>query len=196
MKLYKNVDVCDLESIVQQGLLSIDECGNDNWDDGKRAKNPTNVVYLFSPKDRRHNSFVGYGIALLEVECEDAKPSEMLSKDVHRDDYDEYTVSKVEPKAIHAIYIPDIFKSRIELPPEVMKKVKWCGISAREVDKSWIAPPWDGKIYDPPMIDCTTERLQRMANACGINTGNELYLRGLEEDGRTIFDISDVSYII
>lgn len=53
-------------------------CGNDNWDDGKRAKNPTNVVYLFSPKDRRHNSFVGYGIALLEIECEDAEQSKML----------------------------------------------------------------------------------------------------------------------
>ena len=29
MKLYKNVDICDLKSIMENGILSIEECGND-----------------------------------------------------------------------------------------------------------------------------------------------------------------------
>ena len=46
MLLYKNVDICDLKSIIENGILSMDECGNNNWDEGKRAENDTSVVYL------------------------------------------------------------------------------------------------------------------------------------------------------
>ena len=37
MILYKNVDICDLKSIMEKGILSLDACGNNNWDDGKRG---------------------------------------------------------------------------------------------------------------------------------------------------------------
>lgn len=37
MILYKNVDICDLEPIVKNGILSIDECGNNNWDEGEES---------------------------------------------------------------------------------------------------------------------------------------------------------------
>ena len=49
MILYKNVDICDLKSIMEKGILSLDACGNNNWDDGKRGENSTSVVYLFQP---------------------------------------------------------------------------------------------------------------------------------------------------
>lgn len=65
---YKNVDIKDLESILKKGILSMDECKNNNWDDGRRANNPTNVVYLFKPKNR--NCLVMYGLILLEIQEE------------------------------------------------------------------------------------------------------------------------------
>lgn len=34
MILYKNVNICDLEPISKSGILSMDECGNNNWDEG------------------------------------------------------------------------------------------------------------------------------------------------------------------
>ena len=46
MILYKNVDICDLSSIMQKGVLSMDECGNDNWDTGKRVQNDTSSIVL------------------------------------------------------------------------------------------------------------------------------------------------------
>lgn len=72
MMLYKNVDICNLPSIMQKGVLSMDECGNNNWDTGKRVQNDTSVVYLFSPIGEK-NSFPNYGDALLEVECSAAE---------------------------------------------------------------------------------------------------------------------------
>ena len=85
MILYKNVDICDLEPIAKNGILSRDECGNDNWDEGKRAENDTSVVYLFNPIGQR-NSFPNYGTVLLEVDC-DAKEHPMQKNDSHKNDY-------------------------------------------------------------------------------------------------------------
>ena len=42
---YKNVDIYDLPAILKNGLLSLDEPGNNNWQDGSRADNRTDVVY-------------------------------------------------------------------------------------------------------------------------------------------------------
>ena len=49
MTLYKNVDIVDLDSILEKGILSLSESGNNNWIEGKRAPNFKEVVYLFSP---------------------------------------------------------------------------------------------------------------------------------------------------
>ena len=37
MKLFKNVDIADLKSILARGILSMDESGNNNWNPKKRA---------------------------------------------------------------------------------------------------------------------------------------------------------------
>lgn len=33
--LYKNVDICDLKSIMEKGILSMDELQNDNWEESR-----------------------------------------------------------------------------------------------------------------------------------------------------------------
>lgn len=131
-KLYKNVDLCDLDSIVEKGVLSLDECGNDNWGDGRsrRADNPTDRVYLFGTIKGRNNAYPAYGEALLEIDAKDVKQIEFEANDVHKDDYIEYTTAKVEPSQITRILIPEIFKKRLHLSEAVEKKVEWCGITA------------------------------------------------------------------
>lgn len=44
MILYKNVDICDLKSIITKGILSMNECQNNNWDENKRATNDTDLT--------------------------------------------------------------------------------------------------------------------------------------------------------
>ena len=65
--LYKNVDLCDLESILEKGFLSLNESNNQNWSNNKRSNNSNDVVYLFDPKTKQ-NTFTQYGIVLLEVD--------------------------------------------------------------------------------------------------------------------------------
>lgn len=76
MRLFKNVDICDLGNILEKGLLSMDECGNDNWDDGRRGDNSTSVVYLFRPKGEINSFPYSYGVELVECDC-DAQIHEM-----------------------------------------------------------------------------------------------------------------------
>lgn len=152
MKLYKNVDICDLASILEKGLLPLDECKNDNWENGKRAKNPTDRVYLFQPIEGKCNSYPwSYGVALLEVEVDDYQQSEMRENDRHKEDYIEYTTGRIAPDRIKAIYVPEIFRNKLsgidEYPEElanrgvhhwkdpaldvsIMSRITWCGISA------------------------------------------------------------------
>ena len=82
MILYKNVDIKDLESILAKGILSLNVSGNNNWDDGKRADNSCDVVYLFKPLTEE-NSFCNYGITLLEIDIPDdeIKENELLGND-------------------------------------------------------------------------------------------------------------------
>lgn len=48
MILYKNVDLCDLQAIAENGILSMDDCKNDNWVSGLRSNNSTQEVYITS----------------------------------------------------------------------------------------------------------------------------------------------------
>lgn len=178
MKLFKNVDIADLESIVKKGILSLDECGNNNWDAHRRAKNPTDRVYLFNPKEA-NASYTNYGAALLEVDVP-AEKSEMLPNDVHKDDYEEYTVSRVEPAEIKAILIPRIFKSRIDLPENVLRLVKWCEMSAKHYDA--------GRVPAPEAV------LKRFAETAPIMSTEEFnFFRG-SNPNRTMIDLYDVKY--
>ena len=101
---FKNVDICDLPSILKKGILSMNASGNDNWDSGKRANNSRDVVYLFRPTGYE-NSFVQYGAALLEVEV-DGVENELLDGDINKGKYKEYICDTVPPENIIALYIP------------------------------------------------------------------------------------------
>ena len=128
MILYKNVDICDLDSITTSGVLSIDECQNHNWREGMRANNATNVVYLFQPTGAQ-NSFTQYGAALLEVDAE-ATENEMLPGDHNRGKYREFVTRRIEPSEITRIFIPGMFRERVNLPASVLAKTCWCDVHA------------------------------------------------------------------
>ena len=129
--LYKNVDICDLESILKKGILSLDECGNDNWSEGRRADNACDVVYMFKPKNK--NCLHMYGLALLEIkEGIGERQVEFAENDSNAEYYDEYVVEKVNPDNIVNIYLPTFLKNRIEkdLEDEVLKKITWVQFKA------------------------------------------------------------------
>lgn len=111
MKLYKNVDILDLENIMREGILPIDVTGNNNWEESRRSNNATDVVYLFK-ENNIGDSFTTYGLVLLEVEV-DAKLNKIDKYDIHKGEYEEYIVSEVPVNAIKAIYVPKIFKNKI-----------------------------------------------------------------------------------
>lgn len=103
MKLFKNVDIKDLESILNDGILPISKTGNDDWENGNRAENSKDVVYLFNAKNG--SSFTNYGLALIEVEVE-ATRNEMSENDVNQENYVEYVCSEVKPSQILNVYLP------------------------------------------------------------------------------------------
>ena len=181
MMLYKNVDICDLSSILQKGVLSMDECGNDNWDVGKRSRNDTSVVYLFSPIGEK-NSFPNYGAALLEMECS-ATENAMADNDCHREDYREYVTDKVDPASIKRIMIPRIFKDRVEIPSQIT--VTWCGLAAKVYDE-------DG---DKKVKPISSKLLEQFCKTAPLMDSTEVnYFRGISEDCEMI-DLKDIEYI-
>lgn len=128
MKLFKNVDIDDLNKILNEGILPISQTGNNNWAGNKRADNSEDVVYLFKAKETG-DSFTQYGLVLLEVEVENAVHNELLEKDVNQGLYEEYIVPMVAVEEIKAVYIPKIFKTKIEdvyeiVPPKNTKFVE------------------------------------------------------------------------
>ena len=180
MILYKNVDACDLTSILDKGILSLDASGNNNWDDRRRANNRTDVVYLFNPI--RNNAFPMYGIALLEVEVEDAFQNDMFWNDVHKSDYVEYIVESVKPEQIKSIHIPEIFRKQLESQLSNIN-IDWCGISA--------------SIYvDGEFIPATEEDLTQFQQTADVwDTGKWMYFRGIDHNGEVV-DLYDVNYVM
>ena len=186
MLLYKNVDICDLESIVSLGILPLDECKNDNWEDEKRAKNATDVVYLFKPTGRQ-NSFPNYGVALLEVDV-DASANDMLPNDYYIGQYDEFVVKKVAASQINRIFIPDIFKKRISLSADVLRKTCWCSFYAEKVDR------YDhdkGQLLYKKLSSVEKERFAETASIDCAKTFN--FFRG-ENPDRTMIDVYNIVY--
>lgn len=180
MKLFKNVDICDLESILEKGLLSLDKSGNDNWDDGYRGDNRTDVVYLFSPL-KEENSFPrSYGVALVEVEVESAVENEIADNDWHKDDYIEYVVPEVKPERIKNIYIPRIFQSKVELAEDIANSITWCGMSA--------------KLYrNFELVSANDEDLKQFAETAEIRDSSVYgYFRG--EKNREVIDLYNIKY--
>lgn len=125
MRLYKNVDIKDLGSILEKGILSMDACGNNNWEPGYRADNATNVVYLFKPLPFKCNYFSQYGQALIECEVNDAKENEFLPNDYNKGLYVEYVTSEVKPQDIKAVYIPNEYKDQVTISSDLIQYVDY-----------------------------------------------------------------------
>ena len=180
MILYKNVDVCDLTSIMEKGILSLKDSGNDNWDEGKRAQNDTSVVYLFSPTSKL-NSFPGsYGIVLLECEC-DAIEIPMDERDIHKNNYKEYITSKVDASKIKRVIIPKLFRDYITVPKNI--DITWCDIKA---------DCYSGDLKISPASQEIMERFAKTASLEDASTFN--FFRGFNED-RTVIDLYNIQYI-
>lgn len=181
MKLYKNVDLCDLDKILEEGILPISVTGNDNWDSGKRASNANDVVYLSSPKTTT-NSFTEYGIVLLEVEVE-ARKVEVPQGDNHEDLYDEYIIDSVSPSQIVNIYIPEIFKGKVEAANiNAFDKITFVKMSAKcfkNMEKT------DADDEDLKQFSETVERIYRASDW--------MYFRGTKASGE-VFDLYDITY--
>lgn len=183
MILYKNVDIKDLESILSKGILSLNKSGNNNWDNGKRAENSCDVVYMFIPLTKE-NSFCKYGVALLEIDIPDEEVTEnqMSNLDTHIGKYIEYITNEVSPNHIMHVYIPEIFKERAELPAGVTSKVTWCNMKANY---------WGENEKE----DCPIEVLKQFAQTAEIMDSSEFnFFRGVTEK-RTMIDLYDIQYI-
>ncbi|EFS20619.1 hypothetical protein FSBG_00116 [Fusobacterium gonidiaformans 3-1-5R] len=188
MKLFKNVGIEDLESILKNGILPISETGNDNWEEGKRGNNAKDVVYLFSPKLEVNSFPKAYGIVLLEVEVE-AQLNTFEKNDEHIDDYDEYIVDRVEVQDIKAVYIPKIFEDRVRefLTEETLKKVTFVEISAKHYQ-------------DFNLIEADEKTLSAFGKTAEIDSTEFNFFRGkrkvqgLFSEIEQIFDLYKVVY--
>lgn len=130
MKLFKNVDIKDLPAILRDGILPISVTGNDNWDDGRRAENSREVVYLFDAE--RGSSFINYGAALIEVDVDGATVNGIGESDANAGAYTEYIVDRVDAADIVAVYVPEIFAACV--PAEIADRVTAVGIRAKLFD--------------------------------------------------------------
>ena len=183
MVLYKNVDIKDLELILTKGILSLNASENNNWDDGKRVDNSCDVVYLFKPSTEE-NSFCNYGVALLEIDIRDdkIKENQLLKNDVYNGKYVEYITDKVDVDFIKSIYIPKLFKSRIDLPIEIMSRITWCNIRANHYVSN-------GK------ENCPVEVLEQFAKTAEFMDASSFnFFRG-ETEKITMIDLYDIQYI-
>lgn len=190
MKLFKNVGVEDLKAILTEGILPISKTGNDNWEEGLRGSNSTEVVYLHLPTGKK-NTFTQYGIALVEVEIDDAKENQMSEIDGNIGKYTEFITDEVKPENITAVYIPEILKDRVsEDVKDVADRITWVKITA-EMD-----PPshklGDGDFDTIPVDD---ETLDLFVRTTGVHTDDMDYFTGERED-RTVFHLYDVRYEI
>jgi hypothetical protein len=184
MKFYKNVDLKDLQKILTEGLLPISKTNNNNWDCGKRSNNSTEVVYLFKPV-AKENSFPQYGLALIEVDINNALTNEIEKNDVNFGRYEEYITSNVIPSNITAVYVPEIFKNRIVaeelLDVAVFNKINFCKIEAKNYNNDLIEE------------DTTPDTFLNFAKTAPLNTTDFNYFRGTNKDN-TIIDLYNVVY--
>lgn len=188
MILYKNVDIIDLDSIIKNGILSLNESKNNNWDEGKRANNSCDVVYLFNPITDE-NSFCNYGVALIEVDIPEelVRENKLSECDVNKGKYVEYIADRVDAKYITHIYVPQIFRSRIEhcdgISDNTLSQITWCELTAYYYG-------------DSEKEKCPDEILSQFAKTANIiDTTAFNFFRGKMEN-REIIDLYDIKYIL
>lgn len=204
---FKNVDICDLPSILKKGILSMNASKNYNWSTGKRANNSKDVVYLFRPTGFE-NSFVQYGIALLEVEV-DGVENELLDRDINKGKYIEYICDYVPPENIISVYIPKIFKDRIKFKHP---KIKFVDMEAKIFSsslynsnvKKFGKPGFLGLIEFDDDFDselnyekCDNDMLKLFAKTASIedSSARNGYFRGTFPNGE-VFDLDYIHYNI
>lgn len=199
---FKNVDICDLPSILKKGILSMNASGNNNWSSGKRANNSRDVVYLFRPTGYE-NSFVQYGVALLEVEV-DGVENELLDGDINKGKYKEYICDSVPPENIIAVYIPKIFKDRMSFRHP---KIKFVDMEAKIFSSNLYKSNLEkygknGFIHDPSFDDqlnyeqCDDYMIDIFAQTTNFEDSSmSMYFRGTLPN-REVFDLKYVHYDI
>lgn len=170
MKLYKNVDINDLNNILENGILPISVTGNDNWSHDNRVDNSKDVVYLFDALNHG-DTFVNYGLALTELEVE-ATRNEMSEEDVNRGSYIEYICNEVKPNQILNIYIPNFVNYN---DPRVTK-----------VDYSCETYVEDKESKECKMVELTGALKERFEETCKISTNDINYIRGVNLDNTMI----------
>ena len=198
MVLFHNANLTDINAICEQGLLPASVSRNYNWESNKRADNSEDVVYLFSPKSKK-NTFTEYGICLIEVDIDDANENELACNDKHSNDYTEYVTQSVSPEQIKAIYIPEIFKSRIkeytELSEEALNKIVWCDMEAEIYDK-YIPNPDNEYGFGGTHVYKRADKkvLDKFVETAPLDVTYFNYFRGLY-DNREMIELYNVIYI-
>lgn len=188
MRLYKNVDIADLKSIFSKGILPISKLGYTNWQDNKRANNAEDKVYLFSPLSER-NSFIQYGIALLEIEIDGAVKSEVQKNDGNKGLYEEYIVDDVKPSQIKKVYIPEFLKSRIDIDFVKDIDISYCGFVADVNYAEKSSHLW----YEGKTNDDILSRFAKTASVLSATSFN--FFRGVTE-WHTMIDLYNISYLL
>lgn len=164
----------------------MDESGNNNWQDGSRADNRTDVVYLFRPvnKEALHEipSFPEYGAALIEC-IADAEPSEISLRDRHFGKYREYITKSVSPENILHVYIPKLFEKDIDI---VSDKICLCDMKASVYERD----------REEKLVEASADTLKLFAETAPVCwTQIDGYFRGINSDGE-VFDLYNVRYQI
>lgn len=173
MKLFKNVDILDLENIMREGILPISKTNNDNWSDGNRSNNSKDVVYLFEALNKG-DGFMHYGLVLIEIDIDDAILNEIDDFDINKGEYIEYIASEVPVNNIKGIYIPKIF----EEPLRVKYEVDFSEIDVKFVDVEFL-------VYSPELgeyILADDEDKSIFIDTANLSTSDFNYLRGIKNN--------------
>lgn len=173
MKLYKNVDILDLENIMREGILPISKTGNNNWGDGNRSNNPKDMVYLFEALNQG-DSFTHYGLVLLEIDIDDAVLSEIDDFDINKGQYIEYIASEVPVNNIKGIYIPKIF----EEPIMAKYEVDFSEINVKFVDVEFSV--YSSELDEYVLADDEDKSI--FIDTANLSTSDFNYLRGIKNN--------------
>ncbi len=173
MKLFKNVDILDLENILQEGILPISQTNNDNWSDGNRSNNSKDMVYLFDALNQG-DSFTHYGLVLIEVDVDNAILNEIDDFDINKGEYIEYIASKVPVNNIKGIYIPKMF----EEPLRAKYEVNFSEIDVKFVDVEFSV--YSSELGEYILADDEDKSI--FIDTANLSTSDFNYLRGIKNN--------------